>query len=68
MLLLYIDSVNILNFINYQVLMKQKKPPKVFISYSHDDIEHKEWVLNLAYKMCNYYIDPIIDQWSLETW
>ena len=40
--------------------------PKVFISYSHDSLEHKKWVLNLATKLRNNGIDAIIDQWELE--
>lgn len=39
--------------------------PKVFISYSHDDSNHKKWVLELATKLRNSGIDAIIDQWDL---
>lgn len=42
------------------------KIPKVFISYSHDAIEHKKWVLDLAIRMRNNGIDAIIDQWELK--
>lgn len=42
------------------------KIPKVFISYSHDTIEHKKWVLNLAIRLRNNGIDAIIDQWELK--
>lgn len=40
--------------------------PKVFISYSHDSLEHKKWVLDLAIRMRNNGIDAIIDQWELK--
>ena len=40
--------------------------PKVFISYSHDNLEHKKWVLDLAIRLRNYGIDAILDQWDLK--
>ncbi len=40
--------------------------PKVFISYSHDNLEHKKWVLEFAIKLRNSGIDAIIDQWELQ--
>ena len=42
------------------------KIPKVFISYSHDSIEHKKWILDIATRMRNNGIDAIIDQWELK--
>lgn len=39
--------------------------PKIFISYSHDDQDHKKWVLDLATRLRNSGIDAIIDQWEL---
>lgn len=39
--------------------------PKVFISYSHDNQEHKKWVLDLATRLRNSGVDAIIDQWEL---
>lgn len=39
--------------------------PKVFISYSHDSEEHKEWVLELATNLRKHGIDVILDQWEL---
>lgn len=39
--------------------------PKVFISYSHDTIEHKEWVLNLGIRLRSNGIDAILDLWEL---
>jgi hypothetical protein len=40
--------------------------PKVFISYSHDGDEHKEWVLRLATDLMGKGIDTILDQWDLD--
>lgn len=39
--------------------------PKVFISYSWDDEPHKEWVLNLANRLCSDGIDVILDRFYL---
>ena len=39
--------------------------PKVFISYSHDNQEHKKWVLDLATRLRGSGVDAIIDQWEL---
>lgn len=39
--------------------------PKVFISYSHDSLEHKKWVLDLGTRLRNNGIDAILDQWEL---
>ena len=39
--------------------------PKVFISYSHDTLAHKKWVLDLATRLRNNGIDAILDQWEL---
>jgi len=40
--------------------------PKVFISYSHDSIEHKKWVLDLGTRLMHNSIDVILDQWELK--
>jgi hypothetical protein len=40
--------------------------PKVFISYSHDSQEHKQWVLELATRLRNNGIDAALDQWDLK--
>jgi hypothetical protein len=40
--------------------------PKVFISYSHDSIKHKNWVLELAKKLRYHGVDAILDQWELK--
>ena len=39
--------------------------PKVFISYSHDSPEHKQWVLELSTKLRRNGVDAILDQWDL---
>jgi hypothetical protein len=39
--------------------------PKVFISYSHDSPEHREWVRKLAEGLMRNGIDTILDQWDL---
>lgn len=41
------------------------KNPKVFISYSHDSPEHKQWVSELAAQLRHNGIDAILDQWDL---
>ncbi len=40
--------------------------PIVFISYSWDNDEHKEWVLNLANKLRTNGIDVILDRYYLQ--
>lgn len=39
--------------------------PIVFISYSHDSQEHKEWVRSLATRLRGHGVDVILDQWNL---
>ena len=41
------------------------KMPKVFISYSHDDESHKEWVRLLAERLIAAGIEVTLDQWDL---
>lgn len=41
-------------------------PPKVFISYSHDSANHKQWVLEFATTLRNRGVDAILDQWDLK--
>src|SRR5436305_6310871 len=38
-------------------------PPRVFISYSHDDPAHEERVLKLADRLCADGIDARVDQY-----
>ncbi|HET6226405.1 MAG TPA: toll/interleukin-1 receptor domain-containing protein [Bacteroidia bacterium] len=40
--------------------------PKVFLSYSHDTLEHKKWMLELATRLRNSGIDAILDQFELQ--
>jgi TIR domain len=39
--------------------------PKLFISYSHDSEQHKDWVLTLATRLMGNGVDVILDQWDL---
>jgi hypothetical protein len=39
--------------------------PRIFISYSHDSQEHKDWVLQLATRLVANGVDVILDQWDL---
>ena len=39
--------------------------PIVFISYSHDDLKHMDWVLKLASNVRSDGVDVILDQWDL---
>lgn len=39
--------------------------PKAFISYSHDSVEHKNWVLDLATRLRSSGVDAVVDQWDL---
>src|ERR1044071_7214191 len=39
--------------------------PKTFISYSHDDQAHKDWVRKLATDLRTQGIDVTLDQWDL---
>lgn len=40
-------------------------PPRVFVSYSHDNPEHKRWVLEFASDLVRNGVSPIIDAWDL---
>ena len=39
--------------------------PKVFISYSHDSPDHRQWVSELSAKLRHNGVDAILDQWDL---
>lgn len=39
--------------------------PKVFVSYSHDSEEHKDWILQLATRLRSNGVDVILDRWNL---
>jgi len=40
--------------------------PKVFVSYSHDSKEHKNWVLQLATRLRSNGVDIILDLWNIK--
>ncbi|MBK5261048.1 MAG: toll/interleukin-1 receptor domain-containing protein [Peptostreptococcaceae bacterium] len=40
--------------------------PKVFVSYSHDDENHIEWVKKLSADMKNHSIDVVLDKFDLK--
>ncbi len=40
--------------------------PKAFISYSHDSLAHKTWVLGFATRLRSMGVDAILDQWELK--
>jgi hypothetical protein len=44
----------------------QAAAPIVFLSYSHDSREHKQWVAKLATALRNKHVEVIFDQWDLE--
>lgn len=41
-------------------------PPVVFISYSHDSPEHKQWVEALATRLRGAGVNTVLDKWHLE--
>lgn len=45
--------------------MEELENPKVFVSYSHDSEEHKEWVLKLSSDLRRHGVDIILDQWDV---
>lgn len=45
---------------------KENTQPSVFISYSHDSDEHKDWVLQLATRLRSNGVDVILDRWNLK--
>ncbi len=44
--------------------MSRRRPPRVFISYSHDSRSHKRRVLNLANRLRSEGIDAVLDQYE----
>lgn len=42
------------------------QPPKVFMSYSHDSDEHRDWVLRLARRLVSTGVVVVLDRWNLE--
>jgi len=39
--------------------------PRVFVSYSHDDQSHKDWVLSLSARLVKNGVEVALDQWDL---
>jgi hypothetical protein len=39
--------------------------PRVFISYSHDSPQHKQWVAELASRLLQNGVETTLDQWDL---
>lgn len=39
--------------------------PKIFVSYSYDSQQHKDWVRKLATGLRVQGIDAVLDQWDL---
>jgi hypothetical protein len=44
--------------------MENTDTPKVFVSYSHDNDEHKDWVLKLCTYLRSHAVDVILDYWD----
>lgn len=40
--------------------------PKVFISYSWTNVEHEQFVLDLATALRNHGVDALLDKWDLK--
>ena len=40
--------------------------PKVFISYSHDNEEHRNWVYRLACRLVESGVEVVLDQWDIQ--
>lgn len=41
------------------------RPPRAFLSYSHDSPEHRAWVRGLAARLRQDGVETILDQWEL---
>lgn len=39
--------------------------PRVFVSYSHDSQQHRDWVNGLATRLVKNGVDIVLDQWDL---
>lgn len=48
-----------------QHLTETPPPPRVFISYSHDSPQHRQWVAKLAGQLVEKGIEVILDQWDV---
>ncbi|SRX96095.1 hypothetical protein [Pelodictyon phaeoclathratiforme BU-1] [Mycobacterium shimoidei] len=41
------------------------EPPQVFMSYSHDSEEHRDWVLQLSHRLRSNGVDVCLDRWNV---
>ena len=41
-------------------------PPHIFVSYTHENPEHKRWVSQLAYDLRSNGVDTVLDQWDIQ--
>lgn len=48
-----------------EITLKSEQPI-VFISYSHDSEEHKNWVLQLSTRLKSNGVNVILDRWNLK--
>ena len=49
-----------------EALRARPQAPRVFISYSHESPDHKNWVLGLASNLREKGIDAVLDVWDLK--
>lgn len=49
-----------------EALRANTQAPKVFVSYSHESNDHKNWVLRLASDLRKQGVDAILDVWDLK--
>lgn len=47
-------------------MMIKNIEPFVFISYSHDTEEHKDWVLQIATRLRSNSVNVLLDRWNLK--
>lgn len=58
---------NFVHVVEPNILNLEMRNPKVFISYSWDDEEHKEWVLKLSADLRSKGIETILDRYFLRS-
>lgn len=44
--------------------LRGHKAPRVFVSYSWDDSEHRDWVVGLATRLREVGVDVVLDRWD----
>ena len=49
-----------------ETLRALPQAPRVFVSYSHESADHKNWVLHLASDLRKQGVDAILDVWDLK--